>query len=107
MRKELRRVGAENLLDYALDRRLESFEEVFQREVISFEHATGVTLDHRQTGAVQDWCRRSIEHAIDFGSLREVRDLRGAAVVRDCRQQVVLDHRAQRDVRAKSLRLFL
>jgi hypothetical protein len=96
---KLRACRAEMFFDDALDHRFESFEESRERQAVAFEHAAGVTLDHRQTRTRQDRRRRSFEHAIDLGGLREVSDLRGAAVVSDRRQQVILDHGAQRTIR--------
>src|ERR1051326_966551 len=107
IREQLRRVGAEMLLDNALDDRFESFKKVLQAQPISLQRATRVTLDHRQTRARQDRCRWSFEHAVDFSGLREVCDLRSAAVVSNRRQQIILNHSAQRDVWTEPLRLFL
>src|SRR6478672_3226478 len=46
--EELRTVSRQMFLDYTLDNRLKSFEEIRKRQVISFEHSTSVTLNHRQ-----------------------------------------------------------
>src|SRR5690242_20872207 len=54
IREQLRRVSAEMLLDHTLDDRLESFEEVFQRQAISLQRAARVTLDHRQARTRQN-----------------------------------------------------
>ena len=48
--------------------------------------ATRVALDHRQTRTRQNRSRRTSEHAIHLRGLREVRDLRRAAVVGNRRQ---------------------
>src|ERR1041384_3554280 len=54
VRKQLRSVSAEMLFDDALHHRLESFKEICERQIVSFEHAPGVALDHAQTRTRQD-----------------------------------------------------
>src|SRR6185369_2040673 len=70
IRKQLRGVSAEMLFDNALHHRLESFKEVCEREVVSFQHASGVTLNHGQTRTRQDRCCGTFEHAISLSRLR-------------------------------------
>src|ERR1700752_90297 len=104
--KELRRVGAKVLFNHTLHHRLESFKEICELQIVSFQHASGVALNHGQTRTWQDRRRWPFEHAINFSRLCEVSNFCGAAVVSDGRQQVVLDHSTQRHVRTESLRCF-
>ena len=77
----LRRARAEVFFDDSLYHRFGSFEEIGEREPVSFEHAAPVAFDHGQTRTRQNRRRGPFEHAIDFGGLRKVGDLGGAAVV--------------------------
>src|SRR3954470_11404975 len=62
-------------------------------------------LDESKTGAWQNWRYRAIEQTVNFRGLREVRNLCRAAVIGNCRQQVILHDGAQRYVGTEALRL--
>ncbi len=101
-----RGAGAEMFFNDSLDDGFESFEEICELQAIFFQHAAGVAFDHRQTRTRNNRRRGTIEQTIDFRGLREVSNFGGAAVVRDRRQKMILDHRAQSHVWTEAFRRF-
>src|SRR6185437_5579414 len=62
-------------------------------------------LDDGKALAVKDRRHRTAEHAVDLAILCKVRDLRSAAKITKCRQQIVLNDRPQHHARTKPSRL--
>src|SRR5437660_9189259 len=93
------------LLHDAANNVILSREEIGQANVVSFQRPPGVFLDQSHTGTMKNGRYRTIENAVDLGGLCEVRNLSGAAIVSDRRQEIILDHSAQGHVGTETFRL--
>src|SRR5438093_13182584 len=91
--------------DYSANNVIWSGKKISQSDFIAFQRAPGMLLDHRDARAMQNRVDRTIKRAIDLGCLREIGNFRRAAVVSNRREQIILDHCPQGDVRTKTFRL--
>ncbi len=96
---------AEMLFYHPRQNIIQTGKQVHQAEAVFFQQTSGVSLNHRQAGAREDWRDWPGQQTIDFAGLSEVSDFSGASIIGNRRQEIILDHSAQRYIRTKALGL--
>src|SRR5438874_2514126 len=72
--------------DYSANNVIWSGKKISQADIVPFQRAPGMLLDHRHARAMQNRRDWTIKRAIDLGCLREIGNFSRAAVVSNRRQ---------------------